>query len=717
VSRSHRTRVPLALWVLPALACLSLVPAARSGEAPESRTSSPGGWPLSGRTFDGQRYSPLTQIGRKSVARLGLAWEFRDFIVRGRTHRALEANPVLVDGVLYFSGPWGVAYALDARTGRHLWTYDPQADGQYARSACCDAVNRGVAVWQGRVYVASLDGYLIALDSRSGQPLWRVDTFVDRKWNYVITGAPHLAGRNILIGNAGGDMGARGYVSAYDARTGQLVWRFWAVPGDPRKGPDESPEVTLARKTWAAGARWDLGGGGGAWDAMAYDPALGLLYVGLGNGDPHPRWLRSPGGGDNLFLASIVALDASTGRMRWYYQETPGDSWDYDATAPFVLADLRWHGRTRRVLMQASKNGIFYVLDRKTGELLGADPFATVNWTDGIDLKTGRPHVTARADYSRTPQIIWPSGAGAHGWEPMSYDPLTGWVYVPVSDAPMKFESAAQARFMPGFMNQAERGTFPPYTSAADRRALIGEPQPRIEGRLKAWDPRHGRAAWISRPLPFLAGGTLSTAGGLVLEGTADGQFSVYDARSGALLKRIATGTAILAAPMTYELDDVQYVAVLAGAGGPQAGRYGPDVAAAHFQNFERLLVFKLDGGPTPLPPPVLTPTMQPSPAPVRAQAATLERGQELFEAQCARCHVLGGAFGAYPNLWNLAPATWNAFDVIVLGGAFREAGMANFSDVLSRSDAAAIKAFIIDDELKRRVLGEPAAARPVPVH
>ncbi|HVW70656.1 MAG TPA: PQQ-dependent dehydrogenase, methanol/ethanol family [Steroidobacteraceae bacterium] len=668
-----------------------------------------GQWPVGGRTFEEQYFSPLRQIDTQTVQRLGFAWEFRDFVVRGRTHRGVQSTPLFVDGVLYFSGPWGVAYAVDAHTGKSLWSYDPQPDGQYARSTCCDVVNRGLALWKGRVYTASLDGYLSALDAKTGRLLWRADTFVDRKGNYTSTGAPRIAGNNVVIGNAGAEFGIRGYVSAYDLVDGHLVWRFWSVPGDPARGPDENPDVTFARKSWAADTRWDLGGGGSAWDSMVYDPALGLIYLGLGNGDPHPRWERSPGGGDNLFVSSIVAVAANTGRVKWYYQETPGDSWDYDATAPIVLADLRWGGQLRHVLMQAAKNGIFYVIDRAKGELLEANPFTTVTWTDGIDLKTGRPRQRAGADYSRDPRIVWPSGAGGHGWQPMSFNPGTGLVYVPVYDAPMKFRTEPVLQTAPGLLNQGEAGSFPPFNSAADRDELQHEPTPKVEGRLKAWDPQCGCARWISPPLPFGNGGTLSTAGNLVFQGASDGTLSAYDALSGRLLKRVATGTAILAAPMSYQLDGVQYVAVLAGAGGPQASRFAPDVAAAHYENYERLLVFKLDGTSVPLPqqrPPAVP---QPTPPAIAADAATLEQGARLFHLHCERCHVIGGALAAYPDLWNMAPGTLNSFDRILLQGLFRYAGMADFSDVLSSADVAALKAFIVSDERQKRTRGSQA--------
>jgi quinohemoprotein ethanol dehydrogenase len=703
------------MFVRRLVSCVLLI-AGLAGSSPPASQQRAGEWPLDGRDLDGQYFSPLTKINESNVARLGFAWEFRDFLARGGIHHGMESNPLFANGVLYFSGPWGDAYAVDARSGKLRWRYDGRADGQAARNACCDVVNRGVALWRDKIYVASLDGWLAALDAKSGRPVWRVDTIADRHFNTTVDGAPHVAGNNILIGNAGADMGSRGYVSAYDCESGRLVWRFWAVPGDPKEGPDETPDVTFARRTWAKNTRWDLGGGGNPWDSIAWDPELGLAYLGMGNGGPLPRWVRSPGvggseaasaplpgGGDNLFLSSIVAVDAKSGHMKWYYQETPGDSWDYTATAPIVLADIIWQGRLRQVLMQASKNGIFYVLDRKTGELLSARPFTTVNWTDGIDKKTGRPHLTTHADYSRRPQIIWPSSAGGHGWQPMSFDPLTGLVYLPVYDAPMKYQTVRVGKFLSGGFNNGAAGIFPPFDSLEDKRDLLGQPAPKIQGRLKAWNPRTGKPAWTSPPLTFLNGGTLSTAGGLVFQGTADGNLSVYGAKDGWLLKRIFTGTAILAAPISFGLDADQYVAVLAGAGGPQNVEWGRRVVAARYQNFERLLVFRLDGGAVPLPPEVSPPARQPAPAAIDAGAYTLDRGRRLFEQQCARCHAEGGGSGAYPDLWNLPPAVLAEFGNIVRGGLFRYAGMGNFSDTLSNEDAASIKAYIVDDEIARR--------------
>ncbi|HUI61312.1 MAG TPA: PQQ-binding-like beta-propeller repeat protein, partial [Steroidobacteraceae bacterium] len=545
-----------------------------------------------------------------------------------------------------------------------------------------------------------------------GQPLWKADTFVTRSWNYSITGAPHVAGSRILIGNAGADMGARGYVSAYDARTGRLAWRFWAVPGDPAAGPDESPEVTLARKTWPQDSRWDLGLGGNAWDELAYERATNTAYLGLGNGGPHPAWLRSRSGArmDNLFLTCVVAVDAASGHMKWYYQTTPQDSWDFAATSPMIFAELKIDGRLHHVLMQAPKNGFFYVLDRRTGQLLRANAYTSVNWAHGVNLETGRPEFAAEGDYSRSSRIIWPSAAGGHSWAPMAFSPRTGLVYLPVFDGVMRYTSEPLARFVPGAINQAARGQFPPFDSPEDRAELAGQPPVRFEGRLKAWDPIAGKARWQSEPLPFVSGGTL-VAGDLVFQGSTDGYLYAYQAETGELRARLFTGSAIMAAPIAYRLDGVEYLALTAGAGGPQGAAFAPNVVASQRENFERLLVLRLQGSPVPLPAPRSETPPPPPPQPIDAGPEALAHGQALFRQMCQRCHPVGGALGIYPNLWHMSQSTADLFEAIVGQGALREAGMGNFSDSVSASDIAAIKAFIIDDINLKRSEGAKSGA------
>ena len=662
-------------------------------------------WPANGRTQREEHFSPLTKINAGNVGALGLAWQFDDFVVRGRTHRGNEASPLFTDGVLYFSGPWSVVYAVDARTGRLRWRYDPHVAGQWAGHGCCDVVNRGVALWHGRVYVATFDGFLVALDARDGREQWRVDTFTDRtSMNYSITGAPRIAGRNVLIGNGGAEMGARGYVSAFDLETGRLTWRFFTVPGDPAKGPDEDSAVTLARRTWSPESRWDLGGGGTAWDSMVYDAQLDLVYVGTGNGCPHPVWTRSPGGGDNLYLSSIVALDAQTGTLRWHYQTTPGDSWDYTATQNIILADLKIDGKMRQVLMQAPKNGFFYVLDRVTGELLSADPYTRVTWADRVDLTSGRPVMSTQADFSTESKLIWPSQAGGHNWMPMAFSPATGLVYIPTLEMPMNFgvTPGAEVRFRPGANNEGDVVSVP------------AQSIPQLATVLKAWDPVARRTVWQAPAGPFWGGGALSTAGGVVFAGAADGSFTAYDARSGKVLRRILTGIGIMAAPITYEVDGTQYVAVLAGIGGAiSAVGYPPGSAAAKVQNRERLFVFKLHGA-TVRPParrarevlqPVPVLAIEPGPTP-----AMVARGQALFGAWCAACHSFRGTPNAYPNLWNLSPAVHEALQAIVLEGALAPVGMPSFAGSLSPADVRAIQQFIVTDEIALRQMPLPEA-------
>jgi quinohemoprotein ethanol dehydrogenase len=674
-------------------------------------TPSEDAWPLNGRTASETHFSPLADINTTNVTKLGFAWEFSDFVVRGRTHRGVEASPLMSDGVLYFTGPWSVVYAVDARSGRQLWQYDPGVQGQWVGRGCCDAVNRGVALWKGKIYVATLDGYLVALDAKTGSVLWRTDTFVDRKtMNYTITGAPRIAGRSVVIGNGGAEMAARGYVSAYDLDTGKLSWRFFTVPGDPTKGPDESDALTRARATWSPNSRWDLGGGGTAWDSMVYDAELDTLYVGVGNGMPHPVWLRSPGGGDNLYLSSIVALDAKTGKMRWYYQTTPGDSWDYTATQNIILADLELNGRRRQVLMQAPKNGFFYVLDRRTGELLSAEPYTNVTWAKRVDLKTGRPEVLQQSNYSKGNKLIWPSQAGGHNWMPMSYSEALRLVYIPSMDSPMIFGMPqGPVEFRPGARNEGDSAALPPF-DPKENGLLKGQPETQYRSVLKAWDPAIGKVVWQAPGKAFWAGGVLSTAGGLVFQGAADGVLYAYDARTGKTLAALPTGTGIMAAPISYKIGGVQYIAVLAGFGGAMnVLGYPPGSAGLRFENYERLLVFKLGGGPAKLPPERQPEALQPLPAPIKADAATIAHGRDLYLSTCTNCHGFRGAayagapYNGYPNLWNLQPDTHSAFNAIVWGGAFSNAGMPSFKEFMSEEDVEAIHAFLVNDEIEAR--------------
>src|SRR6266508_4291096 len=384
----------------------------------------PGNWMSHGRDYGEQRYSPLKEVNEDNVGSLGLAWHY-DL----DTYRGQEATPIVVDGVMYVASAWSKVFALDAVTGSLLWSYDPKVPPEWAVNACCDVVNRGVAVWKGKVFVGTLDGRLVALDAATGKPVWETLT-IDRNFRYTITGAPRVAKGKVFIGNGGAEMGVRGYVSAYDAETGKMSWRFYTVPGDPSK-PFENKALETAAKTWT-GEWWKLGGGGTVWDSIVYDPEFDLLYIGVSNGSPWNRRIRSPGGGDNLFLSSIVALKPDTGEYVWHYQETPGEMWDYTACQQITLADLTIEGRARKVILHAPKNGFFYVLDRSNGALISAKPYTQVNWASGIDIKTGRPIETAIARYAgNEPVVIVPGPAGAHNWQPVAYS-VKGQQYVAV---------------------------------------------------------------------------------------------------------------------------------------------------------------------------------------------------------------------------------------------------------------------------------------------
>nr|WP_298728971.1 PQQ-dependent dehydrogenase, methanol/ethanol family [uncultured Steroidobacter sp.] len=640
-------------------------------------------------------YSQATRIDRSNVARLGVGWEFNDFTVRGRTHRGMEATPIMIDGTLYVSGPWSVVYAIDARSGKERWRYDPKVDGQFARRACCDAVNRGVAVADGSVFVGTLDGYLVSIDAQTGKPNWKVDTINNRKRSYTITGAPRVAGDVVVIGNSGAELDARGYATAFDRKTGKLAWRFFVVPGDPANG-DESPDVAEARKTWDPNSAWDIGGGGTVWDSIVYDPETNIVFLGTGNGAPHPRYTRSPAGGDNLYLSSIVAVDASTGRKRWHYQTTPGDSWDYTATQNMILADLKIGGRERKVIMQAPKNGFFYVLDRVTGELLSAEKYTTVTWAERVDMKTGRPVISPKSDYSSTAQVVWPSEAGGHNWQPMSFSAQTGLVYIPVLETSMRIELQPQ-QHRPYSILQGNSAFFP--ALMPDAPAAPNDPPARFDSLLVAWDPVQARRVWTSQPLTFFSGGIASTAGGLVFQGTADGRLTSYDARSGELLLDLQIGTGIMAAPLSYELDGVQYVAVAAGFGGAALTMFPPGAVAAERENRERLIVFKLDGAKPVLPPLLTQLPLTSAPKKYRGNPQAAARGAALYSDNCQRCHGARDLPGGYPNLWKMAPALHDVFEQIVLGGMLSEAGMASFADVLTKQDVKDIQAYLAQPE------------------
>ncbi len=675
------------------------------GDAIRNAASRPGDWLTHGRTYDEQRHSPLTSIDADNVDGLGLAWYWDTGTTRG-----LQATPIVVEGVMFTTGSWSAVYAHDAVTGEHLWTYDPEVPREWGAYACCDVVNRGVAVWKGRVYVGTLDGRLVALDAGTGEPAWETLT-IDPERPYTITGAPRIVEGNVIIGNGGAEYGVRGYVSAYDAETGEKAWRFWVVPGNPADG-FEGEYMERAAATWR-GEWWEVGGGGTAWDSMAYDPELGLLYVGTGNGSPWNRHERSPGGGDNLYLSSIVALTPDTGELVWYYQTTPGDSWDYTATQHMILTELDINEERRKVIVQAPKNGFFYVIDRITGELLSAEAYVPVTWASHVDLETGRPVENPSADYLEEPVLTHPAPYGGHNWHPMTYSPDTGLVYIPALDIPFMFGQDNAFRYQPGQWNVAIDTTLsapPPDTE--DELAI----RAMVKGHLAAWDPIEQREVWRVQHSGSWNGGLLSTAGDLLFQGRADGMFAAYRASSGELLWETPAYTGIIAAPVTFEVDGEQYVTVVAGWGGAFGLASGIPPQEGNKIREGRILTYKLGGEATlPVPPPL--DDGLPDPPPLTASAAAVTEGEQLFHAYCSVCHGAGAvSSGVLPDLRYMDAATHAIFDGIVRGGAYRDRGMVSFGHVLDQEQSAAVHAYIIKrahdaHELRALELARAAAA------
>ncbi len=639
-------------------------------------------WPSHGRDAGEQRFSPLDQIRRDNVARLGLAWA-----VDLETTRGIEATPLVVNGVLYVTAAWSVVHAFDAQTGAQLWRYDPQVPRARASFFCCGVVNRGVAWHQGRLFVGTLDGRLVALDAETGEPLWETLT-IDPTKPYSITGAPRVVADRVVIGNAGAELGVRGYVSAYDSQTGELVWRFYTVPGPPDR-PQESPALERAVETWTGDLWWQVGGGGTVWDSMAWDPELDLLYIGTGNGSPWNRSLRSPDGGDNLYLASILALRPTTGELVWHYQTTPAESWDYTATQSLILAELEIDGRARRVLMQAPKNGFFYVLDRATGELLSATPFAEVTWASGVDPESGRPIETGLGDYSEVPATIQPGPMGAHNWHSMAWSPDTGLAYIPVQHVAGYFAPPEEPfHFIPG----STRNIGIELTQARQF------PAEAAAGELVAWDPVAQKRVWGVPRETISNGGALATAGDLVFQGTATGRFIAHDARSGESLWEAEVGTGVIAAPISYAVDDVQYVAIAAGWGGGFALNGGEAAAAAGVRGGGRLLVYRLGGDAKPLPPPPPAPPRSMPEAPPSDSGPSIGRGASLFSEHCAACHGVGAVGGGVtPDLRFMAPPARAAFESIVLGGALAPLGMPSFAARLEERDLHPILIYLAE--------------------
>ncbi len=698
--QSNPSVLPAASVSTPAAPAVAAVDAARLVAA----DSEPGSWMSYGRTYSEQRYSPLTAINASNIDTLGLAWSYEL-----NTKRGIEATSIVVDGVMYTSSAWSIVHALDARTGAHLWSFDPKVAKDKSLHTCCDVVNRGVAVWQGRVFVGVLDGRLIALDAATGKLVWEVAT-IDSNLPYSITGAPRVVKGKVLIGNGGAEFGVRGFISAYNVADGSMAWRFYTVPGNPEHG-FENETMAMAADTWN-GTWWEMGGGGTVWDAMAYDPELDLLYIGVGNGSPWNHRLRSPGGGDNLFLSSIVALRPDSGEYVWHYQTTPGETWDYTATQHIILADLELDGKTRKVLMQAPKNGFFYVLDRTDGTLLSANNYINITWATHVDMATGRPAEVREARfYDDKPYLVFPSYLGGHNWHPMSYSPDTGLVYIPVLDIPANFGGAKNFTYRPGLTNLGIDGIIAGLPDAqAERDAL----RPLVAGRLVAWNPVTQQEEWRVEHRGSWNGGLLSTASNLVFQGTADGKLVAYSADKGGKVWEFPVATGIVAPPISYEIDGEQYISINVGWGGAFALVFGEFVQPESLPNVNRTLTFKLGASGT-LSMPQWQPRINFDPPPQTADADTLDRGHLLYQDICLGCHGLNAVSGLLiPDLrgspWLHQPEGWNS---VVMEGALRKNGMAAFKGLISEQESLAIRAYVIQQS--RRALELQQAKNSTP--
>lgn len=666
----------------------------------------PGEWLTHGRTYGEQRFSPLTQISTSTVKDLGLAWSY-DL----PENRGIEATPLVADGVMYTTSSWSIVRAFDAKTGKLLWEHDPQVPRKTGVKACCDSVNRGVALWQGRVYFGALDGRLISLDAKTGKKVWEVVT-VDQSKPYTITGAPRIVKGKVLIGNGGAELGVRGYLSAYDAKTGKMLWRFYTVPGKKETDDAASDEaMKIARPTWN-GEFWKQGAGGTVWDSMAYDPDLDLLYIGVGNGSPWNRDIRSPGGGDNLFLSSIVALKPDTGQYVWHYQTTPGESWDYTATQHIILADLTIAGKPVKALMQAPKNGFFYVLDRTTGKLISAKNYVPQTWATGVDMATGRPIETPNARYGKGMNLGMPGPLGGHNWQPMAFNPGTGLVYIPAQEIPFPYMQPGGAnanfRYQPGVWNV---GVDVLIAGLPDDEAGLKAIRSSLKGRLIAWDPVTQTEKWsVPHGGPW-NGGVLTTAGGLVFQGSATGEFAAYDAASGGKLWSFDTQTGVVAPSMTYEIDGEQYVALMAGWGGGFALTAGAGVDPRS-EGPRRLLVFKL-GGKKTLPPRPVSTREFPDLPPVTATPQQIAAGNLTFANYCSVCHGASAVSDfSIPDL-RFSPVTTDAavWKGVVIDGDRIDNGMVSFKQYLNASQAEEVRQYVLS--LATAQKARMAAAKP----
>jgi quinohemoprotein ethanol dehydrogenase len=646
----------------------------------KANTATSNDWPTTGLDYAETRFSKLNQINTDNVKKLGLVWTYPL-----ESSRGVEATPLVVDGIMYQTASWSVVHAIDARTGKKIWSFDPGVDREKGYKGCCDVVNRGVAVYKGKVFVAAYDGRLIALDAATGAKVWEKDTLIDHDHSYTITGAPRAINGKVLIGQGGAEYGARGYITAYDAETGNQAWRWFTVPGDPSK-PFEDESMAAAAKTWDPAGKWWINGGGGTpWDTITYDPDLNTVYIGTGNGSPWSRNKRSPSGGDNLYLASIVALNADTGKYLWHYQETPGDNWDYTSTQPMILADINIDGAPRKVILHAPKNGFFFVIDRTNGKFISARNFVDVNWATGYDAN-GRPMEVAEARGDKPFDSI-PGPYGAHNWHPMSFNPQTGLVYIPAQNVPLRVVEEKTWTHNVNSPGQLHSGLGWNLGFNVDAAPPTSQPF----GRLLAWDPVKQKEAWRAEYVAPWNGGTLTTAGNLVFQGSADGRFIAYNATTGEKLWETPVGTGVVAAPATYTIDGKQYVSIAVGWGGV----FGIMLRATELQSPGTVYTFAVDGN---APPPAFVKYQTEGLlAGVKYDPQHVPEGTLLYLSNCVFCHGVPGVDkgGNVRNLGYVPTATITNLKDFVFKGPFRDQGMPDFTGKLKDEDVVKIQAFI----------------------
>jgi PQQ-dependent dehydrogenase (methanol/ethanol family) len=635
----------------------------------------PGQWLTYGGDYNEQRFSPLDQINITNTDQVGLAW-YHDI----RANQGQQSTPLFVDGVIYLTESWGQVDAIDATTGETRWRFDPQVAGNVAGKGCCGVNNRGAAVYEGKVFVTAYDGRMFALDAADGEVLWETQT-VDDTLNYTSTGAVRVANGKVFIGNGGAEFRTRGFISALDANTGEILWRFHTVPGNPELG-FENDAMRMAAETWS-GNWWDLGGGGSTWDGITYDPETNLLLFGVGNGAPWNPLVRGSGGGDNLFLNSIVAVDADSGEYVWHYQQIPAEEWDFDSVQQITVADIEVDGEMRHVAMQAAKSGYYYMLDAYTGELIRANNFVPVNWTSGYDMATGRPNINEAAQYTKrtVATIIQPGPAGAHGAAPMSFSPETGLLYIPAMESSMAFTNAPEN--LDDRFNLGMEFTGGDYAyDDPDNTIVRGS-----KTRLVAWDPVAAEEVWAIEDVG--TGGTLTTAGGLLIKGNGRNEtLGLYNAEDGTQLNLLETQANTFAGAITYMHEGEQYIAQVVG---------GPSFQGYYAPTYARLLVYKL-GGTETLPAKVEFTQRPFAPPEESATPELVAAGSEVYGENCAMCHDVGGlARSSFPDL-RRSPMLHSAegFNSVVLQGTLADRGMTSFAAMLTEDDTHAIRHFLI---------------------